>query len=277
MYEEIIYDVEDPVALITFNRPDKLNAFTNSMMAELRHALGQAEADDRVVGIVMTGAGRGFSAGMDMNALGVMTETGDRGGGDGDASLRTELGVDMGKNFTQGYTYFMTIRKPLIAAINGPCAGLGLSMALMCDLRFAAESTKLITTFSHRGLVAEHGQSWILPRVIGPSRALDLFFSSRRVGPEEALQMGLVNRVCSDESLVDEAKAYVQDLGANASPTSLKHIKYQVYRHLNMSLNEAMSESETMMDESLKQEDFREGVASFVERRPAKFKRVTNR
>ena len=275
-YDEIVYEVDGPVAVITFNRPDTLNAFTGHMQEEIRHAIAQAESNEDVVGIVITGAGRGFCSGMDMNALGDMTETGERGGGQGDPALKTEIGADLGDNFHLGFTFLMTVRKPIIAAVNGPCAGLGMSFALMCDLRFAAQSTKFITSFSQRGLVAEHGQCWILPRIVGPSRALDLFFTSRRLGPEEALQMGLVNRVCEDDGLVDDAKAYVRELAEMASPTSLMYMKQQVYRHLNMTLKESMEETEVLMDASLKREDFKEGVASFVERRPPKYKRVTN-
>lgn len=280
MYENIIYEVDDPVAIIRFNRPDRLNAFTYPMLAEFKHAIAAAEDDPAVVGIVVTGEGRGFSAGMDMAGLGNMVESGsnasDGAAGSG-ADLSADPGADLGENFTRGFAYLMAVRKPVIAAINGPCAGLGLSIALMCDIRFAGESTRMLTTFAERGLVAEHGQSWILPRVIGPARALDLLFTNKRVGAEEALSLGLVNFVVPDDELVTAAIDYVKDLGARTAPSSLMHIKHMVYSHLNMNLHDAMVETEEKIAASMKTDAFAEGVASFVEKRPPKFKRITSK
>ena len=164
--------------------------------------------------------------------------------------------------------------RSIIAAVNGPCAGLGMSIALLCDMRIASENAKFITAFSHRGLVAEHGQSWILPRVVGPARALDLLWSSRRVGPEEAMQMGLVNRVVADTDLLTTTKAYIEDLAQHASPVSIQMMKRQVYKHLNTTLHDAMVESNRLMADSLEAPDFAEGVKSFMERRPPAFRRV---
>ncbi len=280
MYQDIIYEVDDPVAVIRFNRPDKLNAFTYAMLAELKHAVAAAEDDPAVVGIVITGEGRGFSAGMDMAGLGNMVESGsnasDGSSGSGE-DLSADPGADLGENFTRGFAYLMAVRKPVIAAINGPCAGLGLSIALMCDIRFAGESVRMLTTFAERGLVAEHGQSWILPRVIGPSRALDLLFTNKRVGAEEALSLGLVNAVFPDDELVTAAIDYVKDLGARTAPSSLMHIKHMVYSHLNMNLHDAMVETEEKIAASMKTDAFAEGVASFVEKRLPNFKRITSK
>jgi len=180
----------------------------------------------------------------------------------------------MGEDFTSGFTYLMTIRKPVIAAVNGACAGLGMSIALLCDLRFCADSAKFVTSFSQRGLVAEHGQSWILPRVIGPSRALDLLWSSRRVLADEALQIGLVDRVYGADEVLSRAIEYVQQLADSAAPVSLQVMKRQIYRHMNMSLGDAMAESTQLMDESLLRDDFKEGVASFMEKRPPAFSKI---
>lgn len=275
MYDEINYTINGPTAVITFNRPDALNAFTNNMLEEMKHALDTAERDGSVVGIVLTGAGRGFCAGMDMNALNSQASGGDLNAGVAPKQFAAEPGdKSMGDNFRIAFTYMLSIRKPIIAAINGPCAGLGMSIALLCDLRFAAESVKMITAFSHRGLVAEHGQSWILPRVVGPSKALDLLWSSRRVGAEEALKFGLVDRVYADDELLANTQAYIEDLAAHASPTSLMTMKRQVYRHLNSNLEDAMRESTQLMNESLERPDFKEGVASFIERRPPNFAQI---
>jgi len=273
-YQDILYRVDDPVAVITMNRPDALNAFTVRMLAEIRHALAEAEADERVVGIVLTGAGRGFCAGMDMNALNDMSG--------GSSSVAEDLSTlkaspgdpDMGEDFQVTYSYLLSVRKPILAAVNGACAGLGFVFALLSDMRFVDRSARFSTAFSQRGLIAEHGASWILPRLIGPGRALDLLWSARKFDGEEAARLGLVERLCEPGESVDAACDFVRELAASASPASLKVIKAQVYRHLNVPLGEAMRETNAWMDESLKREDFREGVRSFIEKRPPQFKRV---
>ena len=180
----------------------------------------------------------------------------------------------MGEDFHITFAYLLSIRKPLIAAINGSCAGLGMSIALLCDMRYAAVNAKFTTAFSQRGLVAEHGQSWILPRVIGPARALDLLWSSRKFNGIEAEKLGVVNRALPQEELLLAAQAYIQELAETAAPIPLKIMKQQVYRHLNMSLGEAMNETNRLMAESLTRPDFKEGVTSFIEKRPPQFTRV---
>lgn len=274
MYQDILFEVNDPVAVITMNRPDALNAFTVRMLAEIRHALAAAEADERVVGIVLTGAGRGFCAGMDMNALDDISG-GSGGTADDLSALEASPGDPaMGENFQVTYSFLLSVRKPIIAAVNGACAGLGLVFALLSDLRFVDRSAKFSTAFSQRGLIAEHGASWILPRLIGPGKALDLLWSSRKFDGAEADRLGLVERLCEPGECLDAAIDYIRDLAASASPTSLRLMKAQVYRHLNMPLGESMRESNQWMAESLKREDFREGVRSFIEKRPPAFKRL---
>ena len=273
MYSEIIYEVDDPVATITFNRPESLNAFTYRTLAEIRHAIASAEADAMVVGIVVTGSGRGFSAGMDMNALGEMTKTGETGSLD--AGLRSSPGDPaMGENFEQMFTYLMAVRKPVIAAINGACAGLGFSLACMMDMRFVERQAKFTTAFSARGLVAEHGTSWILPRLIGPAKALDILWTGRRFEGEEALQLGIANRLCETGEAANEAREFIRGLARTASPRSLMEMKQMVYRHLNMELGPAIAEAQRMQDASLKRADFTEGVRSFVEKREPNFGRI---
>jgi enoyl-CoA hydratase/carnithine racemase len=273
-YQDIVYQVEDPVAVITMNRPDQLNAFTNRMLAEIRHALAAAEKDDRVVGIILTGAGRGFCAGMDMGSLDNLAD----GGGEAEdlSALAANPGDPaLGENFQVTFSYLLSIRKPLIGAINGACAGLGFVFALLTDMRFIERQAKFATAFSQRGLIAEHGASWILPRLIGSGKALDILWSSRKFDGEEADRLGLAERLCETGSAVSEAREFISDLAANASPTSLRIIKAQVYRHLNMPLGEAMTETNEWMAASLKREDFREGVSSFMERRPPAFARIS--
>ncbi len=273
-YRDISYRVDDPVAVITMNRPDRLNAFTNRMLAEVRHAFARAEQDDAVVGIILTGAGRGFCAGMDMGALNGMAS------GSGEREDLTPLTAEpgdpaMGDQFGHAFSYLISVRKPVIAAVNGACAGLGFVFALLCDMRFVEKQAKFSTAFAERGLIAEHGASWILPRLIGSGKALDMLWSSRKVDGAEADRLGLAERLCETGSSVETAVDYIRELAARVSPTSLRVIKAQVYRHLHVGLGDALRESNTWMDESLKREDFREGVRSFIEKRPPAFRRVS--
>jgi enoyl-CoA hydratase/carnithine racemase len=273
MYQDLTLQNEGAAAVITFNRPDALNAFTRPMLVELKHALATAEADETVTGIILTGEGRGFCSGMDMNALADMSAGGS--GEERQVDLKADPGDSaMGDDYISGLTYMLTIRKPVIAALNGPAAGMGLSVALLCDMRFAADTVKLVTSFSGRGLIAEHGQSWILPRLVGPSRALDLLWSSRKLLAEEAKEMGLVDRVYPPQELLAAALDYIEQLAALACPTSLMIMKRQVYRHLNMPLGEAMIETDKLMLESLARDDFKEGVASYMELRPPNFDKL---
>jgi enoyl-CoA hydratase/carnithine racemase len=273
-YAEIEYRVADPVAIITLNRPDRLNAMTTRMLAEIRHASAAADLDTRVVGIVLTGAGRGFCAGMDLAALDEISARGEL-----IAENLEELAAEpgdpaMGEDFTGIYQYFLKLRKPVIAAINGPCAGLGFCFALLCDLRFVERGAKFSTAFSRRGLVAEHGASWLLPRLIGPAKALDLLWTARRFDGEEAARLGLADRLCEAGTALETAIDYLAELAANVSPVSIMVIKQQVWRHLNTTLGPAMTETNRLMDESLQRADFREGVRSFLEERPPVFPRL---
>ena len=274
MYQEITYTVDDPVAVITMNRPEALNALTPRMMAEIRHALAAAEKDTAVVGIVLTGAGRGFCAGADISGLDA-TASGQTGKREDLSALDASPGDPaMGENFQVTFTYILSVTKPVIAAINGPCAGLGFCFALLCDMRFAERQAKFTTAFSQRGLIAEHAASWLLPRLIGPGKALDLLWSARKFTGDEAHSLGVAERLVEQGESVQAATDYIRELAAVASPTSFKVIKAQVYRHLNMELGEAMRESNALMAESLVREDFKEGVRSFIERRPPQFKRL---
>ena len=277
MYEHIQYDVDDPVAVITLNRPEALNAITGRMQAELRHALAAAEADSSVVGIVLTGAGRGFCAGADIGGL--QAQAGNSGGGA--AEDLSEFSANpgnpaMGSNFSVTFSYIPSIGKPLIAAVNGACAGLGFVFACLCDMRFVERQAKFTSAFVNRGLIAEHGSSWILPRILGASHALDLLWSGRKFLGEEAEKIGLANRLCDEGTSKQQAIDYIKMLAETAAPESIKVIKAQVYRHMNMNLEDSMNESNEWMATSLKGDDFKEGVNSFVERRPPNFKRVSD-
>ena len=276
MYEHIQYEVNDPVAVITLNRPDQLNAITGRMQAEMKHALAAAEADDAVVGIVLTGAGRGFCAGADIGGLQATAGGENRAAEDLSQYKASPGNPEMGPNFKVTFSYLLSIRKPLIAAINGACAGLGFVFASLCDMRFVERQAKFTTAFVNRGLIAEHGSSWILPRLLGPAKALDILWSGRKFTGEEAERIGLADRLCEEGCAADDAVNYIKMLAETAAPESIKIIKAQVYRHLNMELEDAMNESNEWMAASLKRDDFKEGVNSFVERRPPNFKRVSD-
>jgi len=269
-YEEILYAVEDRVATVTLNRPERLNAWTDRMGAEVKHAIAAAEADRDAAVILLTGAGRGFCSGADLKTLKSIS--------DGDAKRRAVGGLaadpgdpDMEKGFRATYTYMMSVRKPVIAAINGPCAGMAVPIALACDLRFASDSAVFTTAFSQRGLVAEWGIAWLLPRIVGPANALDLLFSARKVAAEEAFRIGLVNRVLPADELLPFARKYACDLIANCSPTSMQIMKRQVYEALHEPLGPAHDKAVQLMFESFKKPDFKEGVKSFLEKRPPEF------
>lgn len=260
MSDAVLYEVRDRVAIITFNRPERLNAWNGAIHQGYFSSLDRAAADPEVRVIVVTGAGRGWCAGADMD---VLQGIGDAGGPADDEPItdRTEW----------KHSHAMTIPKPVIAAINGACAGLGFVHALACDIRFAAAGAKFTVAFGRRGLIGEWGMSWTLPRLVGQAVALDLMMSSRVFLSEEALELGVVNRVCEPDSLMDEVLAYAADLATNVSPTSMAVMKQQVYTHPQMPLEDALDESIRLMEASLRRPDFREGVASFVEKRPPEF------
>jgi enoyl-CoA hydratase/carnithine racemase len=247
------------VALLTLNRPERLNAWTGELEVRYFDLLDEAGADPDVRAIVVTGAGKGFCAGADMDMLQGIGA--DRSGNSAERTARAQR--------QQWHT--TTIPKPVIAAINGACAGIGLCQAMMCDLRFAAAGAKFTTAFARRGLIAEHGSSWILPRLVGPARALDLLMSGRVFLAEEAAQLGLVNEVVAPEQLLDRTLGYAADLAANSSPASMAVMKQQVYADYGVGVEEATNRSLPLMAASLRADDFREGVKSFVEKRPPSF------
>jgi enoyl-CoA hydratase/carnithine racemase len=261
--EVVQSSVENGVALLTLNRPDRLNAWTGEMERAYFGLLEECGASGDVRVIVVTGAGRGFCAGADMKDLQQLGE-GEVSQGNGAVEER------------RPQSYPLSIPKPILAAINGPCAGIGLVQALMCDMRFAAEGAKLTTAFARRGLVAEHGIGWILPRLVGPARALDLLLSGRVVLADEAAELGLVNRTFAPEMLLEEVLAYARDLAVNCSPASMATMKRQVYADLELPLSDALAQADRLMLASFGAPDFVEGVASFVEHREPRFAPVAS-
>jgi len=269
--QETLYNVADHVATITLNRPDKLNAWTAVMELEVRSAMQEAERDENVRVIVLTGAGRGFCAGADMSLLSAVA---DRGLDDStrERALRVSGRREgVRPDFEKKYSYFPAVEKPVIAALNGPVVGLGLVIALYCDLRWASDSARLSTTFARRGLIAEYGMAWMLPRLVGLPIALDLLFSAKTIDAAEALRMGLVNQVFPQEAFSDKVREHARDLASSVSPRSLRVIKRQVYSAMFQSLAEAFETSEREMLASLQSEDFKEGVAHFLEKRTPSF------
>jgi enoyl-CoA hydratase/carnithine racemase len=256
-YSEILCETSEGIATITLNRPDRLNAWTGVMNEELAAALEKAEADDGVRVVVLTGAGRGFCAGADMELLKQLAAAGNIEG------VRSSLGhtVMMPRKMT----------KPVIAAVNGPAVGFGMILALFCDIRFASTEARFGTAFAKRGLIAEYGVAWILPQLVGPAHALDLLMTARMVDGVEAERIGLANRTWPAAEFHDRVRNYARSLATDSSPRSTGIIKRQVFDSATQTLDEAMAAAEQEMHAALRSADFREGVASWVEKRTAHF------
>ena len=271
--QETLYNVADRIATITLNRPDKLNAWTAIMEQEVRSAIEEAERDETVRVIILTGAGRGFCAGADMSLLSSVVASGvdERVRKQASSDSTTGSADGVRADFRKKYSYFPAVGKPVIAAINGPVVGLGLVIALYCDLRFASDAAKFSTAFARRGLIAEYGLAWILPRLVGHANALDLLFSARMVDSAEALRMGLVNQVFPQDAFLAKVNEYAREVAANSSPRSTRIMKRQVYDAMFQTLGEAFDVAEREMLASLQCEDFKEGVAHFLEKRAPTF------
>lgn len=268
-YEQILYDVEQGVATITLNRPERLNAWTGTIAHEVKAAMRVANDDAAVRVIVLTGAGRGFCSGADMNTL-----QGIQSGGASTGQKAAEEGpfdADADPSFQKAYSYFPAVKKPIIAAINGAAAGLGLIMTLYCDMRFASDAAVFTTAFARRGLIAEHGISWLLPRLVGMGNAADLLFSARKFGAIEAKEMGLVQRVIPHQTFMEEVMDYARMMASEVSPRSIREMKREIWNAQFQTLGDAIEDANADMPGSFVSEDFKEGVAHFLEKRPAAF------
>ena len=274
-YTQILVDVTDRVATIRLNRPDRLNAYTSTMADELRAAIGEAAADPGVRAIVFTGEGRGFCAGADMEVLqGIGSAGGEITRKAVDPDFSAAPGPDVTADFPGRFGYMFACPKPIIAAINGPCAGIGMVLALFADLRFAAAEARFTTAFSARGLVAEHGMAWLLPRLVGEANALDLLMTSRKFDGTEAAAMGLVNKALPGAELMAHAQAVAKGMADTASPRSMAVMKRQVRASYHQSFAESLSAADAEMQASFGAPDFKEGVKSFVEKRAPAFASV---
>jgi enoyl-CoA hydratase/carnithine racemase len=256
-----------------------MNTVTAGLTEGVAERMSEAAANPEVRSIILTGAGRAFCAGADMQNLQKSSSGGPR-----QARAPTDpkflkalnptgLGPDHGSEFVdrQRFSYFMRVRKPIIAALNGPVAGLGLVMALCADFRYAANDMVFTTSFAQRGLIAEHGISWLLPRLVGPQNALDLLMSARRVPAVEAKQIGLVKDIFPRDELMGQTRSYAKLLAQTVSPRSMAVIKAQVWKSLVQSYSEALASADHELELSMPLPDYKEGVAHFVEKRPANF------
>ena len=264
------YRVEQHVAVVTLNRPERLNSWTGRMHAEYRWCIDRAESDTDVGCIVVTGAGRGFCAGADARALEGHAE---KGGYDpGTPDMMANPGYGVSPEFDRNFAFHFGLTKPVIAAINGPAAGVGLVLACYADLRFATAGAKLTTAHGRLALPAEYGLSWLLPRIIGLGHANDLLLSSRVVLSEEAERMGLVNRVLAADALMPFTMEYARRLAHNVSPASLRATKSAVYRDLHRGIGGSVEESELLLREMTRGPEYREGVSALLEKRDPVFR-----
>lgn len=262
-YTEIEYEVVGSAALLTLNRPDKLNAFTYHTLTEIRAAIDASVQNPDVFGIVITGNGRGFSSGLDSAVLASVT------------SGKLSLSADETSDELPGiFSYLLEVPKPVISAINGVAAGGGLILALMSDIRIASRDAALTTVFLKRGLIAEHGSSWILPRLVGTGRALDLLWASDKITAEESLRLGLVDRLSEPENLLSDALEYIEKLAVTSAPAAIAETKRLVYSHLGKGYREALIEANVSQNAFVARPDAKEGAQALIEKRVPKFERL---
>jgi 2-(1,2-epoxy-1,2-dihydrophenyl)acetyl-CoA isomerase len=259
MSDTVLVDLVDGVSTVTLNRPDKLNAFTDEMLHALLEALRRAERSAETRCVVITGAGRAFSAGQDLGAVRERA-------GSGPPDFRGHL----------EHTYNRVIRslrgveKPVVAAVNGVAAGAGASIALACDLRIAAESATLIQSFIGVGLVPDSGATWVLPRTVGLARAFELAITAERLSAADALACGLVNRVVPDDEFGDAVREYASRLAA-APTKAIGLTKRAMNRAMTSTLDEALDYEARLQDIAGRTRDHAEGVSAFLEKRPPSF------
>ena len=264
------YAVDRKIATITLHRPERMNAWTGRMHAEYRDCLDRADHDTNVGVIVVTGAGRGFCVGGDSEALQGHVA---KGGYDpGTPAQLAQPGYGTASEFDASFAYHFGLSKPVVAAINGPAAGVGLALACFADIRFAAAGIKMTTAHGKLNLPAEYGLSWLLPRMIGLTRANELLLTSRPFLAEEALAFGLVNAVYPADALLERTYEFAANLIATVSPNSLKQTRWQIYRDLHRDVGESVRDSETLLKTMMKERDYAEGVAAFVEKRKPRWR-----
>lgn len=271
-FSDIIYGTSDRIATITMNRPDKSNAWTPRMGNEMKTAMQEADRDDSVRVIIVTGAGKNYCAGADMGSLsniaqGTETPSGER-------TVREEKGEAAATrpDFRGQFSWVLALRKPVIAAINGACVGLGLTKSLYYDVRIASERARLGLIFVQRGLAIEHGSSWMLPRLMGLGKAVEMAVTGRLLDAQEALAAGLVNRVVPHDQLMSVTREMASEIATKCSPLGVAEAKKMVYTHLFTDLATGMRDDDELMGRMTRSEDFKEGVAAFLQKRPPQFR-----
>lgn len=253
--EIVLVEVREGVAIVRLNRPERLNAWTPDMGTLYFDTLDRLAEDTRVKAILVTGEGRAFCAGADVSGLGGMADKG-----------RSDI-----ERETRPYWYPIEIGKPVVAAINGVCYGVGLQQALFCDVRFVADNVRICTAYAKRGLMGEVGITWILERIVGVGAAMDLLLSAREIGPQEAKEIGLATKIVPADQLLDEAFAYCKAMADTCAPWSMRTIKKQLYTDLMTNLPSAFDRSQMYLEEALASEDFAEGVRAVMEKRKPDF------
>ena len=259
-YKDILLDKKDGVALLTMNRPEKMNTFNDNMREEIFRAIIEIEEDPAIRATVVTGAGRAYCAGADLSAgAEKFTATGRK---------RAESPwVPESKT-----KFFFSLNKPIIAAINGPAAGGGVTMPLLFDIRLAGESARLGFVFNRRGLLPEYNSVWVLSRLIGTSQAAELLYTGRVIGAEEALRFGLVNRVLPDDELVPAALELAGEIARKAAPVSTALTKRMLFSYFyNDDVDGCEAETDRLFKWARDQPDAREGIAAFLEKRPPRW------
>lgn len=264
-----VWSVRGRTGIIELNRPHRANAWTGRMDTEYKWLLAQADADPAIRAIVITGSGERFCVGGDSQALESHAQSGSYDRGLTEEQAQPGYGVET--VFDQPFASHFGLTKPIIAAINGAAAGVGLALAAFCDLRFASPGAKLTTAHGKLGLPAEYGLSWILPRIVGLGRALDLLMTSRVVLAEEAQAMGFINAIHPADTLLDATVEYAETLSGSVAAQSLRATRWQVYRDLHRDVATSMAESIDLIDDMTRTDEYREGIAAFVERRPPSF------
>ena len=268
-YKDLLYDKSERVATITFNRPDRMNAWTRRMDGELREAMLDADKDPDVGAVIVTGAGRAYCAGADLGGLSKIAD-GSESVDDG-RRAESEFAEKLGPNYRGRFSWLLALHKPVIAAINGACVGMGFTHSLYFDIRIASERARMGLIFVRRGLAIEHGSSWMLPRIVGVANAVDLAVTGRLVDAQEALRMGLVSRVVPPEQLIPAARELAKEIATQCSPLGVAHAKRLIYGHLFTDLATAMAEEEESIGVMTRSEDFKEGVKAFLEKRAPRF------
>jgi len=267
-FSDILYEKSDQIATITLNRPEKLNAWTRRMGDDVREAMMDADRDDDVRVIVVTGSGRAYCAGADMELLAKIS----RGEDSATRAEEPRVSSDVGANYRGRFSYMLALRKPVIGAINGVCVGIGFTSSLYFDLRIASDTARIGLIFVRRGLAIEHGSSWMLPRLVGVPAALDLALTGRLVDAQEALTMGLVSRVVPADKLLPAVREIAGEIASKCAPLGVAQAKRMIYGHLFTDLTTAMREDDQATESVTGSEDFKEGVTAFREKRPARFR-----